>query len=331
MLEIKNGLDVHPNPPSKENIDGYMHYIRAGQNLIITGRYKDAITHFKNKVELQKVGFKLGFPREVLSADPKTPEEIAYYANLMASFSWFKKDSLTLEISNVHTQEPTPITLLQEISLVALEEWLHGAQYLFKRSLTGYKDHEIDVANYMHQNRILLTNTFLLRYDRGMVLFNNPGADDSMTKLPAFRRGTFVRVIRTSGVVEEDWQINGFNEETGDAFVRKKDPESKTGILQKEIPISELVDLNKTGVYPFQKARRFEDLFAVINELRRIDGYQVTFDAQTLITLINNIRMGTGNIESIPRSGGLRLKVTELLGKNYDASHLRSHTVSIRN
>ncbi|MBU1146651.1 hypothetical protein KKD80_03850 [Patescibacteria group bacterium] len=59
------------------------------------------------------------------------------------------------------------------------------------------------------------------------------------------KQGENAIVIRSSGEIEGDWVIEGFNPETGDAIVSKKD--KRGNLLKKTIPREEYLSLNFLG------------------------------------------------------------------------------------
>jgi hypothetical protein len=308
-----------PAPQEQKRTAAFLRYIYQGGKLIADGRYPEAIKYFRNVEEVNRAGLSFSLSRQILG-DVILPENVESDANLIAMNSWFKPKEKIISpsgyfISGKYLQNIPPEQMSQaekamahEIALVHMEEFLHGLQYLRGHPLTEFTDGEIDVAAYMRKNGIPMTPAFLRRYDRGVYLSGDEGADDSLSKRPAIRRGVFVNIQRTSGKVEPDWQISGFDPKTGEVIVR-----NYAMGLEKQIPKKELADLNSQGVYPFGESKDFKETFLIIDRYKKIQGTQEVYGADRLKNLINSVRAGREDINKIPRSGGLRLKVAELL------------------
>lgn len=138
-----------------------------------------------------------------------------------------------------------------------------------------------------------------------------PLAQPQLKEAVRLSKGDVVKVQRSSGAIEEGWEIFGFNPNTGDVIARKREGGQT---LEKEIPQEELKALNP----PKQEAgiggaTDFIQLFETIDSMGKIQGSQQTFESAQLKHLINLVRRGMQPIDSITRAGGLRGKVAELI------------------
>lgn len=317
------GQDQTPGsetPASHDQVQvaAFERYANQGGRLIVDGKYAEAIRHFRNKEEAEKAGLHFTLSRE-LFVDAVSPENVESYSNIVAMNSWFLFDGRRITPSGVsimgrklndipdEQMNPAVKNLAHEVALVHMEEFLHGLQFLRGQPLAGFVDSEVDVASYMQRNGIPLTDAFLRRYDRGTFLAGTEGKDDSLSKRPAIRRGVFVNVQRSDGRLEPDWQIVGFNPQTGEAIVR-----NYAQGVEKQISKDELGSQNPEGIYPFSGSGDFQQLFSTLDHFKKIYGTHHVYDVLQLKQLINAVRGGTEDIDKIPRSGGLRLKVAEL-------------------
>jgi len=153
----------------------YENHIKQGAQMINEGNPQGAIEHFQQPELAEKVGMRFDrSPTSVGIPGNIDPNDYQYIANLVASQSMFWTDKGgKIQISSVFSYEPNtfkpiplPDVLAHEVACVGCEEWSHGLQNLRKDTLTGYANHEVDVAAYM-QNilGIRLTDTFLKRYE----------------------------------------------------------------------------------------------------------------------------------------------------------------------
>lgn len=311
-------LSLAPKQPGQEKIPpeelkSYKH-IQEGVALIKSAQYKQAINHFREK-KARAIGFSVSRGADrFLTEPPESVEEAMSFANFAAFRSMCSSQpGKTITISGINTDYQYPPNRFQqrlerEISLVHLEEWLHALQFYTGKSLSGYADAEVDVAAFMTDQGIPLTSAFWLRYNRISQLRGEEGIDDTLTIRPVFRKGTFVRVPRKNGAVEEDWQITKFDNQTGDVFTR-----DTTGESEKIFTREKLSSYNKTGVYPFAGITTVSQLFTRLDQLGSITGSKEKHKAATLKNLINQVRQGNAPIEVITRSGGLRQTVKALI------------------
>lgn len=314
-----NARETTNSLSEKTKVAEYQHYIFEGGKKIIDGDYVSAIKHFRNKEVAANMGFIFSMSRSRFT-DKVDKSDVNSFSNTASMNSWFK-DGGTISPSSVYISgidiadkpqaqmSESELALAHEIALVHMEEFLHSLQKLRGgRPLAGYADSEVDVAAWMSKNNIPLTEAFLARYDRGLTLFGNEGEDDSLSERPAIRRGVFVNVERTNGDVQSNWQVAGFVTQNGDAIVRNFSED-----VEKIIPVEELYPLNERGVRPFENISGFVDLFSKLDNLQTIQGSSSTYNSPELKRKINLVRKNEAQIDSIPRSGGLRLKVAEFL------------------
>lgn len=323
-MEDPSGDEISPTR-DQERVAAFQRYAYQGGRLIIDGKYSEAIGHFRNKEEAEKAGLHLTPARE-LFVDAVLPENVDSYSNTVAMNSWFLTEGKRITPSSVsimgrklsdlpaEQMSQAEKDLAHEVALVHMEEFLHGLQFLRGQPLAGFVDGEVDVAAYMRRNRIPLTDAFLRRYDRGAFLTGSEGRDDSVSQRPAIRRGVFVNVRRSDGQVESDWQIAGFNTETGEAVVK-----NYAQGLEKQLSKDELGSLNPDGISPFAESSDFLQIFSTIDRLKKIHGTHDVYEASQLKQLINAVRSGAEDINKIPRSGGLRIKVAKLLNSTTPA------------
>jgi hypothetical protein len=179
ITEQSSGENLKQITPEKTA--SFQHYIFEGGMMIKEGKYQEAITHFRNKEELAKVGRRIVPATEVILNEKPEPDKYRSLADQMAKLS-MNKDGGTVEISDIKCymvgsdglpriqNQVIPKELQHEIALVAMEEWLHSLQDIRIKPLAGQLDHEIDVALYMQKNTIPMTEAFKARYGRGVAL-----------------------------------------------------------------------------------------------------------------------------------------------------------------
>lgn len=196
FLELQNELDnprqnrvptraaVQPvNPPTPEAAPAknpaevaaeFKNYIFNGGRLIKQGKYAEAMVYFKNKEELAKAGGYLSPARGRMLTHVPRPDEIAELANVIARNSWYRDSGAillpTLRMNDPSQMQSMPKELQHEVALVRMEEWLHRLQDLQEKPVAGQTDPEVDVAFYMANNGIPMTEAFKQRYDRGEAL-----------------------------------------------------------------------------------------------------------------------------------------------------------------
>ena len=165
---------------SNEKAEYLEKFILKGGSLIRDKKYTEAIEYFDSKRTAEKVGFSYSDRIRttcVLLSESPTSEDIPHIADAVASVSWFKTLSDQTKIIILSTVVPysntviIPESLFHEISLIHMEEWLHGLQYMRSKPRSVFLlDHELDVAIYMYKHKIPMTETFLRRYDRASAI-----------------------------------------------------------------------------------------------------------------------------------------------------------------
>lgn len=166
-------VETPQKPVSPEMIANFKQYIFRGGQLIKEGKYAEAIEHFKNAGELAKVGRSISPARVRIIREMPKPEEHERLADSVANNSWNKEGGI-IEMSGVEIRQKRnqalPARLQHEISLICMEEWLHSLQVIQGHPLAGQPDHEIDVAVYMEENGIPMTDAFKRRHGRAEAL-----------------------------------------------------------------------------------------------------------------------------------------------------------------
>lgn len=123
--------------------------------------------------------------------------------------------------------------------------------------------------------------------------------------------GDVVRVQRNSGAIEDGWRISGFSSETGEVIVRRSEGNQT---LQKRIPLQKLEALNNPELrLGLSEARDFNQLFEILEKGGPIQGSATSYEPAQLKRLINQVREGRREINTITRANGLRQKVENLL------------------
>ncbi|MBP9819573.1 protein phosphatase 2C domain-containing protein [Candidatus Woesebacteria bacterium] len=299
----------------------YVAHIKQATELMKQGKYGAVIELMHQRNIAEKLGLSVSESRSAFLRldEVQNQRDVDKHASFVARNSWFLYDQKQIVLSgclidgqNISSYPATPGTaihgLQQEIALVCVEEWLHGLQHLLQKSLTGVDDKELDVAQFMQRAGMQMSEAFLRRYDRGYFLSKSHGEDDSGLKQHELRNGVFVTVLRTSGTQDENWQIVGRNHQTGNLIVRSCD-----GLAEKELSREQISDQNKMLPTPFDNITDFTALYAKIRELKGVYGFDQYFPADKLIIILNKVRRQELTADTLPRSGGLRLKVQELL------------------
>lgn len=185
---MKSESQHHERKPqveiTAELIEEFHAYIQTGEALIRGERYREAITHFSNSSELEKLGWQLDFGgRGFLLSELPKPEKYSDIAHGIAKGSTSGEGRMSL--SRISFREGNPDLLWElerEIALIYLEEWLHALQEvkgttLVESSLVeeikskvAEPDVEIDIALYLKRVGIEMTPTFLERYNRRIII-----------------------------------------------------------------------------------------------------------------------------------------------------------------
>lgn len=173
MTEIPPSIQAIKDRERLERINRLEDFIFIGMQTIQSGYFEQSVSYFTNPDMAKSVGLKFELGRcMILSHTLSDPDEIRKTAHrLAAGSSGPNRRSRSTEISPgslgpSDTNIQVPPILRQEEALLHLEEWLHALQYVKWEPLAGFKDSEIDVAAYMINHSIPLTEFFLERYDR---------------------------------------------------------------------------------------------------------------------------------------------------------------------
>jgi len=146
---------------------------------------------------------------------------------------------------------------------------------------------------------------------------NNANKPEETEKKQPFPVGKKLKVFRNSDELEGGWKVTGYKTVEGvEAAVMQK--QAKEGLLEKNIPIQELVDANTEGkADEFGTAKDFKELLTLLDQKGDLWGSQKKYRAEELKMLINRVRTQNPDLhlplETIPETGGLRQKVSDLL------------------
>jgi len=165
-----------PPIPLPERASYLESYIKDGVSLAKKGKYEKAIRHLRDSKTAQEVGLHFeDDARNFILTRNLTADEADRVADKVAYNSQFNRERRSLRICEVGALGPEitgkprpqiPQKLLQDAALIHLEEWLHALQYLTQKPLAGNEDHELDVALYLKNQGIPLTDNFLSRHSR---------------------------------------------------------------------------------------------------------------------------------------------------------------------
>ena len=167
---------------AEEKISKLTEFTDQGIEIIKNGQYRDAIRHFDNKKFATSLGFMFGDAKvKVIHKDIEESEDIQNIVDFVSYHSHFNQnggklleiklaDIVTLKFTDEGGEYHIPEKIWQNIALVHLEEWLHSIQFLSQKPLAGEEEEEIDVALFMRQKGIKLTDEFLSRHGRSTAL-----------------------------------------------------------------------------------------------------------------------------------------------------------------
>ncbi len=162
-------------------------HIKQGLDLIKAGDYRGAMAHFEDQKTLRACSFRYSsgnyIPLQELSH-----KEVVSTLTTIAMRSWFRSDG-TVSPSfgtlprNFDREKALPEerkladNFLREVALIYAEEWIHALQHakggnVSKKGifLVGGDAHEHDVAEFMRQNGVPMSELFLGRYRRDQAL-----------------------------------------------------------------------------------------------------------------------------------------------------------------
>lgn len=188
-----------PQPEKAEELE---RFVLGGLELIKSSQYSLAISYFDNSKETEKLGVRNTQDATHVFIDIKnlpilTPDKTREIIDELARHFHFyppenKEDLPAIKLSNIIIVNPDdskgvfllgeelpeglasqiPTVLYHNIALLYCEEWLHILQFLRgNQPIAGYKNNEIDVAAYLQNQGVPLTDEFLARYQRRQVLF----------------------------------------------------------------------------------------------------------------------------------------------------------------
>ena len=152
-------------------------YIGKAIKLAKEENYEQAANHLRNAKMAKAVG--LWFDDEAIGFGiKKTPdkEKIRDLSHTLADNSIFRhgpNKTGKIKIAYIYAVGPEltgkpapkiPPQMWQEVALIHLEEWLHALQHIKGSSLTGHKDDQVDVADYLKLKGVPLTRNFVVRW-----------------------------------------------------------------------------------------------------------------------------------------------------------------------
>lgn len=311
-------------------------FVEKGVELIKNGNYAEAIKFFNNPDYGRKFGVHVSATgtSRLSEKNPENQSDLVSFSNGFARGCWFHPPNM-ITYGTVHIQKPDgsymsleemPSEVLFEVAEVSAEEWIHFLQE-GQGPVAGQQDHEVDVAAYLINHGIKPSLAFMLRYDRAEALNRKAEYeyDDSLNERPAFRRGVFVSVPNEIGM----WQIVSFDPQTRSFIVQRTDHSGKKEIKQTDQGYQEFMSANDNGVYPFAGVHDLNGLYQRLSMIKNVWGYSEEFTAQDLQNKIEAVRQGKTGIETIPRSGGLRQVVSQLIQVSPLKSSMNAPTTHI--
>lgn len=188
-----------PQPEKADQLEGF---IQQGLKLIKSGQHSAAIRYFGDSEEVERLGIHYARDAITILIDqlpiPTANEQAEmitsvarrchfYPPRSKEGFPSIKLSDVVIDINPEDPEGPfslagenlperlasqIPVSLFQNTALNYAEEWLHALQF-FRGSqpIAGYKNIEIDVAAYLQNQGVPLTDEFLARYQRRQVLF----------------------------------------------------------------------------------------------------------------------------------------------------------------
>lgn len=162
--------------------DRLREFIDTGLELVRQGRYLEGRRFFFNRKMAESVGLYWG-PKAVSFNRVPSEDEVKQAVDIMASYS--HSNSGTINIADFafpgattsdryeDTINQLPPSMLHNLSLIAAEEWIHGLQYLQHGqdpNKVNLLQEEIEVAVYLKDRKVPMTDEFLDRYGRRQVL-----------------------------------------------------------------------------------------------------------------------------------------------------------------
>ena len=178
---LHSKITTHPS-------DRLESFIYGGLLLMRSQRFREANTYYNNPTLADSVG--LGFDRRVfLTSWFKDMERLTREIAAVCCFVIKEPIRLTKVFDPlpnrpriivgdvyVNTELKPPEEIYHDIALGYAEEWVHALQYLRGASLAGYEDDEVDVAAYLHRQKVPFTSYYLTHYaDRRSSLWRAAG------------------------------------------------------------------------------------------------------------------------------------------------------------
>ncbi|MBP8590972.1 serine/threonine-protein phosphatase [Candidatus Shapirobacteria bacterium] len=171
------------------------------------------------------------------------------------------------------------------------------------------------------QKRSLSSHPRAQKDDMTAVVFTIPARPETSMepekskRRPKFKieSGSQVVVQRSSGAIETGWIVASVEE--GKAVVIRQVEGEKGKIMSKEVPLTELLRLNKP-VRKISDAKNFGQLYRKLEELGGVQDSRGNFiSPASLIYLIEEVRAGRQSLTVLTRTAGIREKAAKLLEK----------------
>lgn len=170
----------------KEKFQQVELFVNRGLELIKQGDFLTVIRHFQNTEFAASLNWDLVTmegPRLKQTLDDEQIANIFAISALNSRFDYGYKGSR--EHPTIFLCSPSISPLIErpnvhkwlsiEIALICAEEWVHGLQFLNNNQpLAGFIDLESDVAAYLKNHGVHLTDEFLARYNRKVDLEPKP-------------------------------------------------------------------------------------------------------------------------------------------------------------
>ena len=287
--------------------EGLRRFIDTGVELMKQSQFEQAIRYFRDGDQAQKLGLTMD-PHfiPVYEKDSFTKADVTALCELASTSSVYDSTNKTLKVYDIHLPKnlKKPPELSHNSALTHLEIWLNALQGISGKPLTGLHNVHLDVAKYMLDHKIPLTNEFLNRHKR-QELFRLPEPPPKpFEPIP----GAFAMVRRSTGEVKL-------------MHIIAKTPDKrpiKPGLIGvrdasgfKEVTRQSLVEQNPNELQPFKgKSRR--EIEDIIKQVGGIQGEEDFYDTSDILKRIEAIFEKEANVNVVPRSAGLRDRVVEL-------------------
>jgi len=138
-------------------------------------------------------------------------------------------------------------------------------------------------------------------------------SEKQSTYLP--KVGDKINVERSSGIIEPGWNVFYIDQDKGRLLVTKKDPETGQ-LIRKKIKIELAQRLNTPAKSEhISQAETLPQLFHTLRGIGGIQGSSEFFPSNYLIEIIQAVKSGRKNVNTITRTYGLRDTVQKLIEK----------------